>query len=80
MPAFFQQHNQISSRRRRGYGLKYLSLSLVIALTLSGQGGGNRLQVLVVGHAGLAVGLVLMDRLHDDAYWEEGGRLGDAGI
>ena len=37
-----------------------LSLSLVIALALSGQGGGNR--------------------LHDDAYWEEGGRFGNAGI
>ena len=36
--------------------------------------------VLVVGHAGLAVGLVHVDRLHDDAYREEGGRLRDAGI
>ena len=36
--------------------------------------------VLVVGHAGLVVGLVHVDRLHDDAYGEEGGRLRDAGI
>ena len=40
------------------------SLSLVIALTLSGQDGGDRLHVLVVGHDGLAVGPVLEDLLH----------------
>ena len=62
------------------YKSKSLSLSLVIALTLSGQGGGDRLHILVVGHAGLAVGLVHVDRLHDDAYGEGGGRLRDAGI
>ena len=59
---------------------KSKSLSLVIALTLSGQGGGDRLHVLVVGHAGLAVGLVHVDRLHNGAHGEEGGRLGDAVI
>ena len=57
-----------------------VSLSLVIALTLSGQGGGDRLHVLVVGHAALAVGPVLEDRLHDGGHGEEGGRRGDAGI
>ena len=43
--------------------------------------GVDRLHVLVVGHAGLAVGpvLELEVRLHDCAHGEEGGRLGDAG-
>ena len=41
---------------------------------------GDRLHVLVVGHAGLAVGPDLQDRLHDGAHGEDGGRLGDAGI
>ena len=44
------------------------------------QDGGDLLHVLAVGHAGLAVGLVLEDRLHDGAHGEEGGPLGDAGI
>ena len=43
-----------------------IKISLVIAftLTLSGQDSGDLLHVLVVGHAGLAVGPVLEDRLH----------------
>ena len=41
---------------------------------------GDRLHVLVVGHAGLAVGPDLQDRLHDGAHGEEGGSRGDAGI
>ena len=53
---------------------KSKSLSLDIALTLSGQGGGDRLHVLVLGHAGLAVGPVLEARLHDGSHREEGGR------
>ena len=57
-----------------------IKVSLVIALTLSGQVGGDRLHAVVVGHAGLAADPVLMDRLHDGAHGEEGGRLGDAGI
>ena len=35
---------------------------------------------MVVGHAGLAVGPVLDDRLHNGAHGEEGGRRGNAGI
>ena len=42
------------------------------------QDGLDLLHVLAVGHAGLAVGPVLEDRLHDGAHGEEGGRLGDA--
>ena len=38
------------------------------------------LHVLVVGHAGHAVGADFEDLLHDGAHIEEGGRLGDAGI
>ena len=52
-----------------------IKISLVIAftLTLSGQDSGDLLHVLVVGHAGLAVGPVLENRLHDGAHGEEGG-------
>ena len=58
-----------------------IKVSLVITLTLSGQDGGDRLHVLVVGHAGLVVGPVLEDRLHDGdgAHGEEGGRRGEEG-
>ena len=42
-----------------------IKVSLVKTLTLSDQDGGDRLHVLVVGHAGLAVGPVLEVRLHD---------------
>ena len=47
---------------------------------MKGQDVADRLHVLVVGHAGLAVGPVLENRLHDGAHGEEGGRGGDAGI
>ena len=61
-----------------------IKVSLVIALTLTGWRRSSPLHVLVVGHAGLAVGPVLEDRLHDGdgAHGEEGGRLGlgDTGI
>ena len=46
----------------------------------SRDGGDLLLQVLVVGHADLAVGADLEDPLHDGAHIEEGGRLGDARI
>ena len=57
-----------------------IKISLVIALTLSGQDGGDLLQVLAVGHTGLVFDPVLEVRLHNGANGNEGGRHGDAGI
>ena len=66
---------QSFSRHRADYKIK-------VSIVLHAQDGGDRLHVLVVGHAGLAVGPVLEDRLHDGdgAHGEEGGRRGNAGI
>ena len=50
------------------------------SLTHSGWPRSSSRSLLVVGHAGLAVGPVLEARLHDGAHGEEGGRRGDAGI
>ena len=75
-------HSQRASVIKAILHCTVLYKSEYLVITLTGQDGGDRLHVLVIGHAGLAVGPVLENRLHDGAHGKEGGRRGvqDAGI
>ena len=58
----------------------YSQIRVSLIIDSRSRDGGALLHVPVVGHAGLAVGPVLENRLYDGAHGEEGGRRGNAGI